>query len=195
VDEDLLGRFRLVVVVGSFHELVVDERRAAADEGATRCGPLTVHHRSCAASISLNAIASPAAREPGPRMIFVRCQTVAKVDPDRVRDAQMDPVLGQEVVERQQDLEVVGDLRGRFGELRTVSGPERCGGVEGMAVLGVPDLGQRLLRPRDALTRPSARSSALPSRPQRSYMQLHLSANSVEKRQRRAFPWGSSSGG
>ena len=30
--------------------------------------------------MSLNAIASPAAREPGPRVIFVRCLTVAKVD-------------------------------------------------------------------------------------------------------------------
>ena len=30
--------------------------------------------------MSLNAIASPAARDPGPRVIFVRCRTVAKVD-------------------------------------------------------------------------------------------------------------------
>src|SRR6187551_3501652 len=30
--------------------------------------------------MSLNAIAGPAVREPGPRVIFVRCRTVAKVD-------------------------------------------------------------------------------------------------------------------
>jgi hypothetical protein len=30
--------------------------------------------------MSLNAIASPAAREPGPRVIFARCRTLAKVD-------------------------------------------------------------------------------------------------------------------
>jgi len=30
--------------------------------------------------MSLNALASPAAREPGPRVILVRCRTVAKVD-------------------------------------------------------------------------------------------------------------------
>jgi hypothetical protein len=30
--------------------------------------------------MSLNAIANPADREPGPRVIFVRCRTVAKVD-------------------------------------------------------------------------------------------------------------------
>jgi hypothetical protein len=30
--------------------------------------------------MSLNAIASPAARDPGPRVIFVRWRTVAKVD-------------------------------------------------------------------------------------------------------------------
>jgi hypothetical protein len=30
--------------------------------------------------MSLNAIASPAAREPGPLVTLVRCRTVAKVD-------------------------------------------------------------------------------------------------------------------
>ena len=41
---------------------------------------MTARQRSWAASMSLNAIASPAARDPGPRVIFVRCRTVAKVD-------------------------------------------------------------------------------------------------------------------
>src|SRR3954471_4449443 len=52
---------------------------APARTRATRCGPLTARQRSCAASISLNAIASPAARDPGPRVTFVRCRTVANV--------------------------------------------------------------------------------------------------------------------
>ena len=47
---------------------------------ATRWGALTARQRSCADSISLNAIARPAAREPGPLVILVRCRTVAKVD-------------------------------------------------------------------------------------------------------------------
>ena len=53
---------------------------APARTRATRCGALTARQRSCADSISLNAIASPAAREPGPLVTFVRCLTVAKVD-------------------------------------------------------------------------------------------------------------------
>ena len=65
--------------VGSFDELAVDERGAGADE-RDQVGALTARQRSWAASISLNAIASPAAREPGPRVTLVRCRTVAKVD-------------------------------------------------------------------------------------------------------------------
>lgn len=45
-----------------------------------RWGALTARQRFCAASMSSNAIASPAARDPGSRVIFVRCPTVAKVD-------------------------------------------------------------------------------------------------------------------
>lgn len=55
----------------------------------------------------------------------------------------MDPVLGREAVDRQQHLDIVGDLRDGLGELRPVSGLERPHGVEGVsAALGVPDLGQ-----------------------------------------------------
>jgi hypothetical protein len=53
---------------------------APARTRATRWGALTARQRSCADSISLNAIASPAAREPGPVVILVLCLTVAKVD-------------------------------------------------------------------------------------------------------------------
>src|SRR3954468_11492339 len=47
---------------------------------ATRCGALTARQRCWAASMSLNAIARPAALEPGPLVTLVRCRTVAKVD-------------------------------------------------------------------------------------------------------------------
>src|SRR5215471_16485838 len=53
---------------------------APARTRATRCGAFTARQRASAASISLNAIARPAAREPGPLVTLVRCRTVAKVD-------------------------------------------------------------------------------------------------------------------
>jgi len=53
---------------------------APARTSATRWGVLTARQRPWAAWMSLNAIASPAARLPGPRVTLVRCRTVAKVD-------------------------------------------------------------------------------------------------------------------
>ena len=44
------------------------------------CGALTARHLACADSISLNAIATPAAREPGPLVTRWRSRTVANVD-------------------------------------------------------------------------------------------------------------------
>lgn len=95
--------------------------------------------------ISLNAMASPAAFEPGPRVILVRCRTVAKVD-DRVRGTQVHPVFGRVVVEGEQLLGVVGDLRdglGKLGRVGVAEGADRllCMGF----VLRAPDLGQVLL--------------------------------------------------
>jgi hypothetical protein len=75
-----LGCFGSGVFVGSFDEFAVLQD-GAAQTSATRWGALTARQRSWAASMSVNAIASPAAREPGPRVILVRCRTVAKVDP------------------------------------------------------------------------------------------------------------------
>ena len=54
--------------------------RAPARTNATRWGPLTARQRSWAASNSLNAIANPAALEPGPLVTRVRSRTVEKVD-------------------------------------------------------------------------------------------------------------------
>ena len=56
---------------------------------------MTARQRSWAASISLNAMAIPAALEPGPLVTLVWCLTVAKVDSYGVGRAQVDPVLGR----------------------------------------------------------------------------------------------------
>src|SRR5216683_2135505 len=53
---------------------------APARTRATRCGALTMRQWSWADSMSLKAIARPAAREPSPLVTLVRCLTVAKVD-------------------------------------------------------------------------------------------------------------------
>ncbi len=61
----------------------------------------------------------------------------------------MHPVFGGEVVEREQLVEVVGDLRDGLDELGAVGQLERRHGTAGVvAVLSVPDLGQGLLRAR-----------------------------------------------
>jgi hypothetical protein len=61
----------------------------------------------------------------------------------------VDPVLGREVVEREQFVLIVDDLADGFGELGAVGELERGDGASGVvAVLGVPDLGQGLLRGR-----------------------------------------------
>ena len=42
-------------------------------------GAFTARQRSSASSMSLNAIAKPAARLPGPRVILVRCNKTATI--------------------------------------------------------------------------------------------------------------------
>lgn len=61
MDEDLLGGFRLVVA-GPLHELAVDERGAGADE-CDQARSVDRARAVLAASMSVNAIANPAARE------------------------------------------------------------------------------------------------------------------------------------
>jgi hypothetical protein len=68
---------------------------------------------------------------------------------DGIRRAQMNPVLGGVVIEGEQLVEIVGDLRDRFGKLGPIGRREPAHGVEGMSfVLGIPDLRERLFRPR-----------------------------------------------
>ena len=57
-------------------------------------------------------------------------------------------MLGGEVVEREQHVEVVGDLGDRLGPLGSVVGLEGLGGLECVIlVLGVEDLRERGLAP------------------------------------------------
>jgi hypothetical protein len=92
-------------------------------------------------------MASPAAREPGPLVTLVRWRTVAKVD--RAGRAQVHPVLARVVVEREQLVQIVGELRDGLGELGAIGSLERLHCRAGVVlVLGAPDLGQGLLRGR-----------------------------------------------
>jgi hypothetical protein len=96
--------------------------------------------------MSLNAMAMPAALEPGPLVTLVRSRTVAKVDSIGLV-AQVDPVLGGEVVQREEHVEVVGDLGHRLGPLRSVEVLERLDRLQCVvAVRGVIDFGERTLR-------------------------------------------------
>ena len=57
-------------------------------------------------------------------------------------------MLGRVVVEREQLVDVVGDLGDRLGELRAVGRLELLHGVQRVRLaFGVPDLGERFLRP------------------------------------------------
>ena len=101
-------------------------------------------HRAWADSTSLNTIARAAAGLPAPRVTLVRSLTVENVD-SCVCGPQVDPVLGRKVVERQQFLGVVGDLRDGLGELGAVGLRECLDRLLGVAaVLGVVDLLHRL---------------------------------------------------
>jgi hypothetical protein len=70
--------------------------------------------------MSLNAIASPAAREPGPQGGLGPMPHRRESRLDRVCRAQVDPMLGRVVIERQQLLDVIGDLRDRLREFVAV---------------------------------------------------------------------------
>jgi hypothetical protein len=85
VDQDLLGG-GWVVFGGAFDQFSALEAGAGADELDQVGGAFTARQRDWAASMTLNAIANPAAREPGPFVTFVRLRTVAKVDSRRALD-------------------------------------------------------------------------------------------------------------
>jgi hypothetical protein len=66
---------------------------------------------------------------------------------DRIGGTQVDPVLGRVVIERQEHVHVLGDLRDRLGPLGAVVGLERFDRRQCVVlVLGVVDLRERGLR-------------------------------------------------
>src|SRR5262249_22061886 len=73
------GRLGLGVPPGRSTSLPLT-KVAPARTRATRWGALTARQRAWADSMSLKAMASPAAREPGLLVTLVRWRTVAKVD-------------------------------------------------------------------------------------------------------------------
>jgi len=88
-------------------------------------------------------MARPAARLPGPLVTRVRNRTVAKGRLDRICGLEVDPVFCREVVERQQLLLIVDNLRDGLRVLGLVGLAELADGDLGVAtVLGVADLGQ-----------------------------------------------------
>jgi hypothetical protein len=70
----------LVPEVAGGGRVAADVPPLAARTRAPRWGVLTARQRSCADSMSLNAMARAAARDPGLLVTLVRCRTVAKVD-------------------------------------------------------------------------------------------------------------------
>ncbi|MCP2203905.1 hypothetical protein LX90_007633 [Lentzea flava] len=99
--------------VGSFEELPFS-KLAPTRTSATSCETLTARQWASADSISLSARPT-AAGGAGPPCDL---GAVAKVGLDQVRGAQVDPILGGVVVERNQFLEIAGELRGGLGEFR-----------------------------------------------------------------------------
>jgi hypothetical protein len=86
-------------------------------------------------------MATPAARQPGPQGGALAQPDDGEHRLDGVGGAQVAPVLGGEVVERQQLVELVGDLGGRLGMGGEVGG-EAVGGLEGLAAgVGGVDVG------------------------------------------------------
>src|SRR3954464_7123826 len=99
-----------MVAVGSFYELAVDERSAGAHEGDQ---VWTVHGAPAVLGgfDELERHRQPGRSRPGPAGDLRAVPDGGEGGLDRVRGAQVDPVLGGVVVEREQLVEVVGDLR------------------------------------------------------------------------------------
>jgi len=70
--------------------------------------------------MSLNAIATPAARGPEPLVTLVRNRTVANVDSIGFEVFRRIQCSAGKVADREQLVEVIGDLRGDLGKLDTV---------------------------------------------------------------------------
>ena len=124
--------------------------------------PLTARHRSWADSMSLKAIARPAARGAGSLGDLVRSRTVENVDSIGFEGFSCIQCSAGEVVERQQSLKVAGDLVGGLRPLRTELGVEA--GQRGDGVIAVTAARRRVvLVARDARRLPCARPLSEPT--------------------------------
>jgi hypothetical protein len=118
-------------------------RTSRALTSATRWAELTARQRCCADSMSLNTIAIPAAREPGPLVTRCRSRTVARSTRSGWWCAGGSSAYRGSRRKRAAR-RGVGDLRDRFGQLRAVGRGERLRGLLGVvAVFGVVDLRHR----------------------------------------------------
>ncbi len=105
-----------------------DRNTAPARINATRCGPLTARHRSWAASISLNAIAMPAALEPGPLVILVSQADGKERRLDRVGGLRWIQCSAEKSKKHNKAaVSLVGDLGHRLGPLGSELLGERLG--------------------------------------------------------------------
>jgi len=68
---------------------------------------INVRQFCSAVLVNLKTMARMPARETQPRVLVVRKRTVANVDFDRVRGANMQPVLRRKIVKRQQGIAVL----------------------------------------------------------------------------------------
>src|SRR5712671_5937033 len=103
--------------------------------------PSSLRQLFCAASTSLNTIASAVLFERQPFERIVRCRTVAKVLSIGVRGPQVFPVFGGEIVECEQGLAILRQALGGLIVFELVAGDEGIErGLGGLARLGHPDL-------------------------------------------------------
>ena len=122
---------------------------APARTSGTRCGALTARQRRLCSLDEFEGHRDPC----GPRA-WSFGHALAQADGrkrrlDWVRGPQMDPVLGGVVVEREEHVDVVGDLHRGFGPLGPVITLERLHRRQSVLfVLGLPNLRQRGLRAR-----------------------------------------------
>jgi hypothetical protein len=132
----------------AFDELAAFETGAGADEGDQVRGV----HRAPAVLGRLDQLerhGQPRRPRPWPLSDLGPVPDRGEGRLDRAGGAQMHPVPGGIVVEREQLIHVVGDLRGGRGELRPVDGTEGLHRGQGvLLVFSTPDLRQGLLRPR-----------------------------------------------
>src|SRR5665647_3933701 len=143
VDEDHLGcLFDVVSWVFAFDELAVFEAGLGSDEG-DQVWCVHVAAPALGGFYELERHRDAGGFGPGALGDLGAVADGGEGRLDRVRGPQVDPVLGGVVVEREQLLDVIGDLRHGLGELGPVERGEGLHSGPGVVgVLGAPDLGQ-----------------------------------------------------